>query len=391
MHVLIAGGGIAGPVAAMALQRVGIEAAVFEAYQVADPEVGSYFTITANGLSGLTEVGALDLAMKAGFPTRRNVLWNHAGRRLAELSLDSGVPGSPPAHTMKRSRLARLLQEEALRRGIRVEYDKRLSGADVGSDGQVVARFEYDGTETGDLLIGADGVHSTVRSVIDPEAPPGRYVGLTNFGGVTHGAADGIESEAWHLIFGRTAFFGYTATPTGDVVWFANLPRPMITPEERASTTTEVWKTRLIDQFAHDAGPAVDLIKAGELELTADNTHDLGHVPTWWRGPFIIIGDAAHAPAPTSGQGASMAIEDAVVLARSLREHRSIPEAFAHYERERRERVEKIVAWGARGSSHKTPGPFGRLARDLMLPVLFRFMITEKSLAWMYDHRSELE
>lgn len=391
MHVLITGGGVAGPVAAMALQRVGIEATVFEAHPTADPKVGSYFTITANGLTGLGEVGTLDLAREAGLPTRRNVLWNHAGRRLASLSLDSQVPGSPPAHTMKRSRLARLLQDETLRRGIKVEYNKRLSRADVGSDGRVTASFEDDSTATGDLLIGADGVHSVVRRIIDPKAPQGRYVGLTNFGGVTHGVAHGIEPEAWHLIFGRTAFFGYTAAPVGDVVWFANLPRPMITPEERASTTSEEWKSHLIEQFAHDAGPAVDLIKAGELELMADNTHDLGHVPIWYRGPFVIIGDAAHAPAPTSGQGASMAIEDAVVLARSLGEHGSIAEALADYERQRRKRVEKIVAWGARGSSHKTPGPLGRLTRDLMLPLLFRYMITEKSLAWMYDYRVELE
>lgn len=391
MHALIAGGGIAGPVVAMALQQVGIEATVFEAYPVADPEVGSYFTITANGLTGLTEVGVLDLAVAAGFPTRRNVLWNHAGRRLAELSLDSKVPGSPHPQTMKRSRLARLLQDETLRRGIKVEYNKRLSGAEVGSDGRVVASFEDESTETADVLIGADGVHSVVRGIIDPHSPQGRFVGLTNFGGVTRGAADGIDPEAWHLIFGRTAFFGYTATPTGDVVWFANLPRPAITPEERASTTIEGWKDRLVDQFADDAGPAVDLIRTGELELTADNTHDLGHVPTWHQGPFVIIGDAAHAPAPTSGQGASMAIEDAIVLARSLGEHDSIHEAFTHFETARRERVEKIVAWGARGSSHKAPGPFGRFARDLMLPVLFRYMITQKSLAWMYDHRVELQ
>jgi FAD-dependent urate hydroxylase len=110
-------------------------------------------------------------------------------------------------------------------------------------------------------------------------------------------------------------------------------------------------------------------------------------VPTWHRGPMIILGDAAHAPAPTSGQGASMAIEDGVTLARALRDGPSIAAAFASYEHARRERVERIVAWGARGSSSKTPGPFGRVIRDLMLPLMFRFLITPKSLAWMYDYR----
>jgi 2-polyprenyl-6-methoxyphenol hydroxylase-like FAD-dependent oxidoreductase len=133
------------------------------------------------------------------------------------------------------------------------------------------------------------------------------------------------------------------------------------------------------------------LIESGELELAADNTHDLGHVPTWHRGPMVIIGDAAHAPAPSSGQGASMAIEDAIVLARNLHDQPTIHEALEAYEEERRQRVEKIVAWGARGSSHKTPGPVGRVTRDLMLPLLFKYAITEKSIGWMYDYRVRLD
>jgi 2-polyprenyl-6-methoxyphenol hydroxylase-like FAD-dependent oxidoreductase len=229
-----------------------------------------------------------------------------------------------------------------------------------------------------------------VRTAIEQTAPAARYVGLTNFGGVTRGAAGGMEPEGWHLIFGRRAFFGYQATPSGDVIWFANVPRPAIRPEERAATSPDEWKRQLIERFADDSGPAIALIEAGELELSADNTHDLGHVPTWHHGPLVIIGDAAHAPAPTSGQGASMAIEDGVVLARTLRDEPSAASAFKAYERERRERVERIVAWGARGSSDKTPGTFGRVVRDIMLPVLFRFVVTEKSLRWMYDYRVAL-
>jgi 2-polyprenyl-6-methoxyphenol hydroxylase-like FAD-dependent oxidoreductase len=78
-------------------------------------------------------------------------------------------------------------------------------------------------------------------------------------------------------------------------------------------------------------------------------------------------------------------MEDAVVLARCLRDVRSVPDAFAAYERLRRDRVERIVAQGARSSSSKIPGPFGRLVRDLMLRLMLRFFVTDKSLAWMYD------
>ncbi|MFP3913765.1 MAG: FAD-dependent oxidoreductase [Actinomycetota bacterium] len=387
MHAMIAGGGIAGPVTAMALQRVGIEATVYESHPPADPEVGSFFVITANGLAALTEIDAAHLVEEVGFPTRRTVLWSHTGRRLASMSLDSRRPDSHPAHTVKRSRLVRLLQEEAERRGIRIEYGRRLIDARDDGDGGVEADFADGSTAAGDALIGCDGIHSAVRRLIDPNAPAGRYVGLTNFGGVTRGAAGGIEPGDFHMSFGRRAFFGHAAAPDGDVVWFVNHPRPLITAEERRSITPAEWKRLLADLFQGDAGPATELIEAGDLELYADNTHDLGHVPTWHRGPMVIIGDAAHAPSPSSGQGASLAMEDGIVLARALGAGPSVSEAFTRFEELRRDRVEKVVAWGAKTSNQKAPGPVGRLVRDLFLPLVLRFFVTDKSVVWMYDYR----
>ena len=101
---------------------------------------------------------------------------------------------------------------------------------------------------------------------------------------------------------------------------------------------------------------------------------------------MVIVGDAAHAPSPTSGQGASMAAEDAVVLAKCLRDRPAVPEALAAYERLRRRRVERIVARGARTGSAKTPGRVGRVLRDLTLPLVFKLLVTERSMAWIYDH-----
>jgi 2-polyprenyl-6-methoxyphenol hydroxylase-like FAD-dependent oxidoreductase len=101
---------------------------------------------------------------------------------------------------------------------------------------------------------------------------------------------------------------------------------------------------------------------------------------------MVIVGDAAHAPSPTSGQGASMAAEDGVVLAQCLRDLPSVPEALAAYEQRRRARVERIVAQGARTSSAKTPGRIGRVVRDLALPLVFKLLVTDRSMAWIYGH-----
>jgi 2-polyprenyl-6-methoxyphenol hydroxylase-like FAD-dependent oxidoreductase len=383
---LIVGGGVAGPVAAMALQRAGITAVVYEAHVPTGEEVGSYLTVASNGLDALGAIGADGPVLDAGFPTPTNVLLSSGGRRLGRVSNGGRLADGTAAHTIKRARLYRALHQQAGDRGVQVVFGKRLVDAQPTRDGGVLATFQ-DGTQAaGALLVGADGVHSTTRRLLDPAAPAGRYVGLVNFGGYTPEPAGGAEPGVWHLIFGRRAFFGYVVDPAGGTVWFANVPRSPVTRAEREATGAHRWRRQLLELFAPDHGPASDLIAAGTLEFAGDNTHDLPKVPTWHRGPMVVIGDAAHAPAPTSGQGASLAAEDAVVLAKCLRDQPDIGQALAAYQQLRRPRVERIVAQAARTSSTKTPGPVGRRLRDLTLPVVFGLLVTDRSLAWRYDH-----
>jgi 2-polyprenyl-6-methoxyphenol hydroxylase-like FAD-dependent oxidoreductase len=389
MRALVIGAGIAGSASAMALQKAGIDAVVVEAHARDRGDVGSYFTVSPNGLDALAAIDCLAVARAEGFPTRRNVMRNSGGTVLGDLPLGAPLADGTPALTMKRSRLAVALADEAQRRGIPFDFGRRLVGVVPYADG-VCATFADGSSEGADLVIGADGVHSVVRRIIDPGAPSGRYVGLTNFGGITPASrvsGPALEPETWQFWFGRRAFFGAHRTPGDDVVWFVNAPRPEIGREERAATTDEAWQAWLAGLFDGDAGPAAALIRAGRLELAADSTFDLGHVPVWHRDRMIIIGDAAHAPAPSSGQGASMALEDGVLLALALRDATSVDAGFAAFEVARRDRVEKIVAHGARSSSSKTPGRVGSLFRDAFMRVAFRYFITEKQLAWMYDSR----
>jgi FAD-dependent urate hydroxylase len=385
-RVLIVGGGIAGPVTAMALQRAGIQAVVYEAHPPTSEEVGSYLTVASNGIDALRAIDADRPVLHAGFPTPTNLLYSSRGRRLGAVSNGGVLADGTTAHTIKRARLYRTLYQQAAGRGIQVEFGKRLRDATPTADGGVLARFADGSQAAGDLLVGADGAHSTTRHLIDPAAPAPRYVGLVNFGGYTPDAGLDTEPGAWHMIFGRRAFFGYVVDPAGGAVWFANVPRPPVSAAERAATSAEQWQQQLLELFAPDRGPATRLVAAGALELAADNTHDLPQMPTWHKGPMVIVGDAAHAPSPTSGQGASMAAEDGVVLAQCLRDLPDTAQALAAYERLRRARVERIVAQGARSGSAKTPGPAGRLLRDLLLPLVFRLLVTDRSQAWIYDH-----
>jgi FAD-dependent urate hydroxylase len=387
VKALIAGGGVAGPVTAMALQRAGIDAVVYEAHAPGD--AGSYLSLAANGIDALRAIGADGPVLAAGFPTPTNVLLSGTGRRLGAVGNGGRLADGTVSHAIKRPRLYQVLHEQAAARGIHIEYGRRLVGAEGTAGGGVEAVFDDGSRATGDLLVGADGIHSVTRRLIDPAAPSGRYVGLVNFGGYTPDSAGAGEPGAWHMIFGRRAFFGHVAHPDGGTVWFANVPRPPVTPAERAATGDGQWRRQLAELFADDRGPARELIEAGRLELAGDSTHDLPSVPTWRRGPMVIVGDAAHAPSPSSGQGASMAAEDAVVLAKCLRDLADIPAALAAYEGLRRKRVERIVAQGARTGRAKTQGPVGRVVRDLTLPLVLRLLVTERSQAWVQGHHIE--
>lgn len=389
MRALVVGGGVAGPACAIALRRVGIEAVVLERRPAAEPGAGSYLSLAPNGLAALDAMGALDVVRAVGWPTDRNVMASSSGRTLGTVPLGRALDDGTVALTLRRAALADVLTREAERQGAEVRWGARVAAVDPVQGRVTLA----DGAElSADVVVGADGLHSVVRRAIDPAAPAPRYVGLTNFGGTTRRTTLGADlpEQAWHFVFGRRAFFGAHATPTGDVVWFVNVPREAIGREERESTSDQAWRDWLVELLAEDAGPAAELVRTGELELAGDSTHDLPHVPTWHRGRAVLLGDAAHAPSPSSGQGASLALEDAVVLAGCLRDHEEPEAASAAYEVVRRDRVERVVRAGARTSSAKIPGRLGTAVRDLGMRVAFRWFVTERSLAWMTDHRVSL-
>ncbi|MEU8196813.1 FAD-dependent monooxygenase [Microbispora amethystogenes] len=376
---IIIGGGIAGPVTAMALRRAGLDAEVFEAYDRGADGVGAFLTLAVNGLEALRVLDLHDLVRDLGMDTPVMEIRNARGRHLATVR--------QPSRTLKRADLYQALRDEAVRRGVRVHYGRRLVDAKVTGDG--VRAVFADGSEAeGDLLVGADGLGSRTRALIDPHAPRPRYVGLLNTGGFADGVQVPGRPGASYFVFGRRCFFGYLIHPEGQVWWFANPPsRRELSPEELAAISPEQWRARLLHLFEGDAGPMREIIAATPHILPGWNTNDFPTVPKWFTDRMVIVGDAAHATSPSSGQGASMAAEDAVVLARCLRDVPDTRGAFAAFERLRRERVERVVAHGKRNGDGKAPGVAGAFVRDLFLPVALRRVEKRDALAWLHDHR----
>jgi 2-polyprenyl-6-methoxyphenol hydroxylase-like FAD-dependent oxidoreductase len=386
--VLVAGGGIAGAATALALHKAGLEPVVFEAHPGSADDVGAFLTLGSNGLEALRRLDADGPALGAGFPTPAMTLRSGTGKRLGAVPASTSRPGGATSRTLMRGALARLLLAEAERRGVRVERGRRLVGAAREGE-RVVARFADGGEAAGDLLIGADGVHSSVRRLIDPAAPRPRYGGLLNTGGRTRGVRAGAAGH-YELIFGRRAFFGHVAAPDGEVWWFANLPWPQEPSAEALDALRrEDLRARLLGLFAGDAGPATALIEAGGEPMPVSPIHSLPHLPRWHDGRMVVVGDAAHAPSPSSGQGASLAIEDAVVLATCLRDIGEPEAALARFEQIRRPRVERIIRWAERVNSSKAAGPVGRRVRDAVLPLALRVGARSGAHEQTYGHRVE--
>jgi 2-polyprenyl-6-methoxyphenol hydroxylase-like FAD-dependent oxidoreductase len=191
------------------------------------------------------------------------------------------------------------------------------------------------------------------------------------------------------MVFGKRAFFGYQVENDGSGGWFANLPQrePMTAAQARAIGAEE-WLRVLREAFKDDRTPAVEMLRRADpagLVITG-GLEDIPSVPVWSRGRMVLIGDAAHPTSPSSGQGASLAMESAVQLARCLRD---LPHgaAFAAYEELRRARVERVIAMAARTNSDKAAGPVARVLRDLLMPVAMKLFARPEKMAWQFDHR----
>jgi FAD-dependent urate hydroxylase len=400
MRPLVIGTGVAGTVAALALHEVGFKPKLFEAYEQSAGLVhGVYLTVAVNGIAALRAVGADHVVLDNGFDSPAIEFFSGSGKHLGTIPLGPPRPDGTGTRTIRRADLYNGLLAEAERRGIPVHRGKRLTGLRRPVGGGVVAEFADGSTAEGDVLVGADGVHSVTRTLIDPRNPAPTYTGLGNTGGfVPADAAKAVPgladspfgtARAYTMVWGKRCFFGSTISPDGEIWWFANPPSAQ--PLPRGGETD--GRARIVELLRGDANPASAIVAAAPEPVRVTNQYELARVPTWQDGAAVVIGDAAHAVSPSSGQGASMAAEDAVVLARCLRAAPSVAAGLAAYERERRARVERIVSWGAGMNNTKRTGLVAWALREFALPLMLRKSTSERSvaeMAWLFDHRVAL-
>ncbi|MGW4755997.1 FAD-dependent oxidoreductase [Streptomyces chartreusis] len=359
-RLLVVGGGIAGTGAALALHKAGHDVAVYEAHPDSAEDIGAFLTLASNGMRALAEVDASAAVTSIGFPLTSMRVLDDTGAEIAQVPL--GEAGTPHLRyrCVRRGDLNAALQAEVTGRGIGIRHDMRLVSVDDGPDG-VTAHFADGTTVTGDLLIGADGLNSTVRGLTAPDRRPA-YSGQQVFYGYTRQAPPAVRPETITMVRGSAVAFGYAVSPEGETYWFARVAGEPLAADDIEHATPAHLRDLLLPLLGKDSTPAADLVAATSDDLMVTNATELPTGTPWRSGRTLLIGDAAHAASPATGQGASMALEDAVVLAKSLRDAPDTDAALSLYETLRRPRVEHNVtvsgniSRGTHNPSERRPG-----------------------------------
>lgn len=354
MKVSIIGAGIAGPALAVFLRKLGHQVTVCEARQ---SEGGAFLTLAPNGMHVLAQLGIREHVEAEGAEMLGMKFQNARGEQVGEIDLrESREKYGASSYTIRRASLQRALLAAATQAGASIQLGKRLTQLEP-------LTFEDGTTDSADLVIGCDGIRSRVRTLLFPDAPKPKFTGLQDFGGIAAGVSD-LEEGYMHMVFGKRAFFG--AQRRGETLyWFHNGP--------------SADPAQLSALHAEDP-PFIRAILARSEIQGPWPQHDILGLPRWHRGHVCLIGDAAHATTPSAGQGASLALEDAALLARCLREGRD----FAAFQALRQKRVNAIVMASRRSGAGKAPGPIGAWFRDRMLATFIRLGASQQHEALSY-------
>ncbi|WP_447006278.1 FAD-dependent monooxygenase [Saccharothrix isguenensis] len=336
MKAVVVGGGLGGVTAAVALREVGWEVSVLERAPEFG-EVGAGVGVMPNAMRALAALGLADDVRRIGTPRVAGGIRDPRGRSLARVDatqLDHVV-------AVHRADLHRVLRSA-------LPAECLVTDTDVRSVDDLDA----------DLVVAADGIRSRIRQALFPDLPQPVYAGATAWRSVT--TAEFPPDLEISQTLGPGTEFGVLPLGDGRVCWYAATVAPA------GGRSEDEWgeARRLVADWHH---PIPALLDATPPEtVLRHDVHELATpLPTFVRGRVALLGDAAHAMTPYLGQGACMAIEDAVVLAAACA-HGDVPSALAEYDRQRRPRTRAI----ARASrvlgrvGHKVRHPVAVALRD---------------------------
>jgi 2-polyprenyl-6-methoxyphenol hydroxylase-like FAD-dependent oxidoreductase len=361
LSILVIGGGIGGLTSALALRRYGHRVAIIEK----DPTWSVYgvgIIQQANVVRAMDALGLLHDYLEAGFAFDRVDVYLPHGACVAKIPTPRLVAGLPGNVGIGRRALHKVLGDRAIAAGAEVRLGITAESLDDGAH-DVHVRFSDGSAERFDMVIGADGVHSTTRATIFPDAPQPESVG----------------QSVWRYNFRRPADIDCLCVyegPTG--LGFVPLSHELMymyvtTPETSSSRYPRETLAHAM-QAKLTAFPG----RVAELAKQITNNDEVVYKPlkwifldgAWHKGRVVLLGDAVHTTTPHLGQGAGMAIEDSIVLAEELAAHADLESAFTAYRARRFERCKYIVD-ASRAISYGQTGQGPRVDQPTATQAMF--------------------
>jgi 2-polyprenyl-6-methoxyphenol hydroxylase-like FAD-dependent oxidoreductase len=367
MRVLISGGGIAGLTLAYWLQKSDISSVVIEQANAIRRD-GYAIDFFGTGHDVAERMSLIDQLRSRHIPFEALVYVNKDGKTIARLDMAL-------IRKLTEGKYMGLMHEtleevlyEALEGSAEVRFGRWIARIEAGPDA-VEVTFNDGATETFDLLIGADGVHSKTRALVfGPEEQFSRYLGYTI---ACYPLADHYGIGKTFQMYnepGRMAA-AYCTPQADDLLLFFmyQSPKPEHVPrEQRLSYLRKVFASMgwLTEQFLSDVDPEVSVFMDAVIQI---------QMPTWHRGRVALVGDACDCPTLLSGQGASLAMGGAYLLAKALHDTADYQEAFRRYEQQMSAYVLEQQKSGRSFAKSFLPGsPLGLFIQQAMMKVLFR-------------------
>lgn len=340
--ILIVGGGIGGMVAAVALRQKDFDVEIVEVNPKWDV-YGVGIIQLANALRALASVGLADQALAAGFGMDTLSFYDHEGHLLYAVPQPQlAGPRYPAANALTRTRLHKILQDAVHQAGVNVRVGVTVSELEQKDDAVEVTFTDWT-TSRYDLVIGADGIRSLVRSLVfGTQYQPG-YAGQMCW---RYNVPRPSEVDNFQMFLGRSGNKAGFVPLAPDLMYIllTDTPRdsgdswPRI-PEDRLA---EVLRERLME-FGGPVATIRDTYITDSSKVVLRPFETILVPPPWYRGRVVLIGDAAHAMTAHIAQGAAMAIEDAVVLAEELASKPTLLQALDGYMERRYERCKTLV------------------------------------------------
>ncbi len=330
-NIGIIGGGIGGIAAAAALQHFGFSATVYEKSSELR-EAGAGIMLWANSARVVAELGLFEQLERASGPTTNFFVQTPRGKVLMDIETgDFEVPSVCVPRARLLSILSTFVPTENLRLAHEFESFTQLKD-------KVQIKFKNNFVAEHDILIGADGIHSRVRRQLFGVSHP-VYRGYQIWRGIGsyqgNAIKSGVSSETWGI--GKR--FGILNAGNGRFTWYgtANFPEDHIdSPDGR--------KRELLEMFDGWHAPICDLIEStNESDILKNPAFDRKVEKNWGKGLITQVGDAVHPCTPNLGQGGGMAIEDGMVLAKSLLREKNLEKALRRYESLRISRTKHIM------------------------------------------------